>query len=77
MQKISNFECGAVQKCVDLVDLIRFSNEYSIAKIGVDTAENEPRKVADSAAGENTEFLVSRLLRADLVIPSQLPKRPF
>ena len=69
-----------MQKHVNRVDLVKSfakSIYYSIAKIGVDTAENEPRKVADSAAGENTEFLVSRLLRADLVIPSQLPKRPF
>ena len=36
-------------------------------KIGVDTAENEPLKVTDSAVGENTELVVSRLLKADLV----------
>ena len=42
-------------------------NEYLVAKIGVDTAENEPLNVTHSAAGENTELVVSRLLRADLV----------
>ena len=43
------------------------SNEYLLAKIGVDTAENEPLKIADSAAWENTELVVSRILKADLV----------
>ena len=47
----SNFEFGAVQKCVDLVDLVKsfptdsYSNVYLLAKIGIDTAENEPSKV--------------------------------
>ena len=46
-----NFEIWAVQKYVrrinvNLVDLVKsFSNEYLLAKIGVDTAENEPLKV--------------------------------
>ena len=44
-----------------------YSNEYMLAKIGVDTAENEPLKVTDSAAGENTELVVSRLRKADIV----------
>ena len=45
------FGCGAVQKYVNLVDLVEsfptdsYSNEYLLAKIGVDTAENEPLKV--------------------------------
>ena len=54
-----------MQEIVNLVDLVKsflnllfetdnYSNEYLLAKIGVDTAENEPLKVADSAAGENT-----------------------
>ena len=44
-----------------------------LAKIGVDTAENEPLKVADSAAGENTELVISRLLKADLAsIPGEI-----
>ena len=43
------------------------SYELLLAKIGVDTAENEPLKVTDSAAVENTELVVSRLLDADLV----------
>ena len=42
------------------------SNEYLLANIGVDTAQNEPLKIADSAAGENTELVFSRLLNADL-----------
>ena len=47
-----NFESVAVQKVqkhVNLVDLVRASdpnsNEYLLAKFGVDTAENEPLKV--------------------------------
>ena len=45
-----NIEVWAVQKHVNLVDLVKFetdsySNEYLLAKIGVDTAENEPLKV--------------------------------
>ena len=43
------------------------SNEYLLAKLGVDTAENEPLKVTDSAAGENTELVVSRLRKVDIV----------
>ena len=43
------------------------SNEHSLPKIGVDTAENVPLKVSDSAAGDNTELVVARLLKADLV----------
>ena len=39
---------------------------YLLAKIGVDTAENDPLKAADSAAWENTELVLSRLLKADL-----------
>mgnify|MGYP003318247517 CR=1 FL=1 len=41
-------ECGAVQKCVHLVDLVKSfqtSIYYLLAKIGFDTAENEPLKV--------------------------------
>ena len=49
-----NIEVWAVQKHVNLVDLVKSfptnllfeqianSNEYLLAKIGVDTAENEP-----------------------------------
>ena len=45
-----NIEVLAVQKHVNLVDLVKsfpksYSNEYLLAKIGVDTAENEPLKV--------------------------------
>ena len=38
-----------------------------LAKVGVDTAENEPLEITDSAAGENTEMVVSRILKTDLV----------
>ena len=45
---LQNFEIRAAQNCEKLVDFIRFrkmlQNEYLVAKIGVDTAENEPRK---------------------------------
>ena len=37
-----NFEIWAVQKYVNLVDLAK---SYLLAKIGVDTAENEPLEV--------------------------------
>ena len=46
-----NFEVWAVQKYANLVDRVKSfptianSNEYLLAKIGVDTAENEPLKV--------------------------------
>ena len=43
-----NFECGAVQKRANLVDLVKSfhaSIYYSFAKFGVDTAENGPLKV--------------------------------
>ena len=46
------------------------SNEYFVftCKIDVDTAENEPLKITDSAAGQNAEFVVSTLLKANLVV---------
>ena len=41
-----NIEVWAVQKHVNLVDLVKeLSNEYLLAKFGFDTAENEPLKV--------------------------------
>ena len=38
---------GVVQKCVDLVDLVDLVKSFQtlLAKIGLDTAENEPSKV--------------------------------
>ena len=42
-RKSVNFEFGAVQRYVYLVDLEKcLKNEYLVAKIGLDTAENEP-----------------------------------
>ena len=56
--------CEVCKSCRSHQEL---SNEHLLAKIGVDTPENVPRKVADSAAGENTELVVSRLLKTDLL----------
>ena len=49
MENLDNFlhnvEFRAVQTCANLVDLEKMlQNDYLVAKIGVDTAENEPRK---------------------------------
>ena len=45
-KKSANFEFGAVQRYVYLVDLEKcLKNEYLVAKIGFDTEENEPSKV--------------------------------
>ena len=42
---LQNFEIRAAQNCANLVDLKKMlKNDYLIVKIGVDTAENEPRK---------------------------------
>ena len=42
-KKPANFEFKAVQRYVYLVDLEKcLKNEYLVAKIGLDTAENEP-----------------------------------
>ena len=42
----ANFECGAVQKRVNLTDLAKMlQNEPLLAKIGCDTAENGPSKI--------------------------------
>ena len=42
-KKSANFEFKAVQRYVYLVDLEKcWKNEYLVAKIGLDTAENEP-----------------------------------
>ena len=59
-----------MQKYVNIVDLFKnfVSNEYSLVKIGVDTAEIEPLKITDSAAGQNAEIVVSTLLKANLVV---------
>ena len=63
-----------MQKYVNLVDLVKsFIHDYFFAKIGVDTAESEPLNVADLAAGENTELVINRLLKADLAsIPGEI-----
>ena len=46
------------------------SNEYSLAKIGVDTAENEPLKV-----WKKIQFIIFiRLLRPDPLDPAQDPE---
>ena len=40
------FECGAVQRCANLVDLERcFKNADLVQKIALDTDENEPSTV--------------------------------
>ena len=49
VNNLQNFDLGAVQRFLYLVDLIRprkmLSNEYLVAKIGVDTADIEPLKI--------------------------------
>ena len=41
-----NFEFGAVQRIANLVDPEKcLKHEYLVAKIGLDTEENEPSKV--------------------------------
>ena len=65
-----------MQKYVYLVDLVKsfptsvgsICKRVFTCKIGVDTAVNEPLKLTDSAVGENTESVFSRLLKADLVL---------
>ena len=63
-----------MHKSVNIVDLVKsfhvpfsqflferdsYSNEYLLAKIGVDTAENEPPKVCQKVAkSEYTSYLV-------------------
>ena len=50
------FESGAVQRIANFVDLEKcFKNEYLVAKIGLDTDENEPSKVCLFSL-KNTEF---------------------
>ena len=47
------FECGAVQRCVNLVDLVKSfqtSIYYLLAKFGVDTTENGPLKICKKLA---------------------------
>ena len=42
-----NFECWAVQKRVNLVDLVKsFPTSVHFAKFGFDTAESEPLKIS-------------------------------
>ena len=44
---LQNFEIRAAPNCENLVDLEKMlKNDYLLAKIGADTAENEPSKVA-------------------------------
>ena len=48
-----------MQKYVHLVDLVKSfpnSNEYLLAKIGVDTAENEPLQVCPLSAYRSPRF---------------------
>ena len=45
LQKSGNFAFGEVRKNAHFVDLEKIlKNEYLVAKIGLDTAENEPQK---------------------------------
>ena len=45
------FECGTVQKRVNLVHLVKsFQTTILLAKFGVDTAENRPLKVCQKLA---------------------------
>ena len=46
MNFCEDFEFGAVRRCANLVDLENaLKNEYLVAKIGLDTDENEPSTV--------------------------------
>ena len=53
-------EFGAVQRNENLIDLEKSSkllrNEYLVAKIGVNTAENEPSKVSRQWGGPKCQF---------------------
>ena len=49
-QTFGNFVFEAVQQCVYLLDLVKSfptSIYYLLAKLGVDTAENEPSKISN------------------------------
>ena len=53
-------ECGEVQKCGNLVDLVKsFQTNiyYLLAKFGVDTAENWPLKVRQKLAKCTTKVV--------------------
>ena len=42
---LQKFEFRAVQTCANLVDFLKMlKNDYLVAKISADTAENKPRK---------------------------------
>ena len=49
MQTFGNVVFGTVQKGVCLVDLVKSvpTSTYLLAKVGVDTAENEPSKISN------------------------------
>ena len=81
MHKCSNFKFGAVQKCIDRVDLVKSfptiiipttieldpnSNDHSLAKIGVDTAENEPYKISDFIPTQAIQVHICILSPSDL-----------
>ena len=71
-------ECGAVQKCVNLADRVKSfqfflnllfeqianSNEYLIAKFGVDTAENGPLRVCKKVRKKVRKNIASGSLRS-------------
>ena len=46
VKELQKIEIGAVQRCLNLVDLAKMLKDaYLLVKIGVDTCENEPSKV--------------------------------
>ena len=59
--------CAGSMETYEILISSRAFRQILLARIGVDTAEKEPLEVTDSAAGENTELVVNRLLKTDLV----------
>ena len=69
-KKSAIFEFKAVQRYVYLVDLEKcFKNEYLVAKIGLDTAENEPSKVCRYQHTYHPPWVISSALWTDPISP--------
>ena len=64
--------CAGSVEAYEILISSRAFRQILLARIGVDTAEKEPLEVTDSAAGENTELVVNRLLKADLAQKREL-----
>ena len=75
MREPANSECGAVQKCANLVNLKRMRrSQYLVAKIGFDTAENGPNEIFVTYLPPTPDLLVPESNKQLCKLPAGDPR---